>query len=99
MPNHPIKPDDIGLRGNEKSAAQVLAQLVRDYHQADQPGPFQDTGIAAERLRAIQLAGAVAALHGGLKGQQYLFNEVEAVDARAAQSLSILWDWVGEWLS
>ena len=70
-----------------------------DYRLADTPGPDQNPAIAAERLRAIQLAGATAAQYGGIKAQQWLFNEVGTVDKRAAELLSPLWDHVGEWLS
>lgn len=94
-----INLEDIGLRGGVKTPAQVLAQLVHDHHTAAKPGANQDLAAAGERLRAIQLAGATAAMFGGLAAMQRLFADVEAVDARAARALDTLWDFVGEWLS
>lgn len=99
MQSPTIDPDEIGLVGNRKSAAQVLVELVRERRQVNNPGPDQDIGLAAERLRAIQLAGATAAMFGGLAAQQKLFAEVQAIDPDAANGLDRLWDFVGEWLS
>lgn len=91
-----INIDDIGLFANKKTAAQVLVELVHDRRKAVNPGPDQDTELAAERLRAIQLAGATAAMVGGLAAQKKLFAEVEAIDPSAAAGLDRLWDFVGE---
>lgn len=94
-----LNPDDIGLRGGLKTPAQVLTQLVHDYRASGKPGPDQDLAVCAERLRAIQLAGATAAMIGGLQAMQQLFVEVQEVDPQAASSLDSLWDSVGQWLS
>ncbi|MGT2457787.1 hypothetical protein ACU4GI_33335 [Cupriavidus basilensis] len=99
MQSPTINPDEIGLFGNKKTAAEVLVELVHERRRAANHGPDQDPGLAAERLRAIQLAGATAAMFGGLAAQQKLFAEVQAIDPDAANGLDRLWDFVGAWLS
>lgn len=91
--------DDIGLFGHRKTPAQVLVELVHARRRNNAPGPDQDVATAQEQLRAIQLAGATAAMFGGLAAQQKLFAEVAAIDKSAAEGLSSLWDYVGDWLS
>lgn len=85
----------------QKTVPEALVELVREYREAARPGPNQNVELAAERKRAIQIAGATACMFGGgVAGMRQLFAEVEELDAdAAAYGLNHLWDFVGEWLS
>lgn len=89
--------NEIGLRREQKTPAEVLVELLIAYRTSIPAS--SDAHVVTEQVRAIQLSGATAYMFGGAQSMDALYRQVEDLDSRAANSLDHLWDGIGSWAS